>query len=175
MRMAALVHDIGKIAVPAADPRQAARLTESSSSWSRGTPSAAFDMLASIDFGVPVADIVLQHHERLDGSGYPQGLSQAQILLAARVLAVADVVEAMISHRPYRAALSVAPPQRSWPTAPGRVRRRGLRPVPHALRRRGPGTDGVRRRRLGPTLSAPPIGRPSRELVEELPEVLESR
>ena len=65
----------------------------------------AYQILAPIDFGGPVAEIVRQHHERLDGSGYPRGLRGDEILPGARVLAVADVVEAMITHRPYRAAL----------------------------------------------------------------------
>ena len=107
MRLAALVHDIGKIAVPAQILAKPARLTDVEFDLVKEHPRAAYDILAAIDFGGPVAGIVLQHHERLDGSGYPQGLAAAQILLEARVLAVADVVEAMISHRPYRAALSV--------------------------------------------------------------------
>src|SRR5665811_1185235 len=68
-------------------------------------PATGFDILADVDFGRPVAEMVLQHHERLDGSGYPRGLKGANILPEARILAVADVVEAMSSHRPYRAAL----------------------------------------------------------------------
>ena len=70
-------------------------------------PRAAYDILAPIDFGAPVAEIVAQHHERLDGSGYPRGLAGGEILPGARLLAVADVVEAMITHRPYRPALSL--------------------------------------------------------------------
>jgi HD-GYP domain-containing protein (c-di-GMP phosphodiesterase class II) len=66
---------------------------------------AAYDILSQIEFDGPVADIVVQHHERLDGCGYPKGLRGDEILPGARVLAVADVVEAMITHRPYRAAL----------------------------------------------------------------------
>jgi HD-GYP domain-containing protein (c-di-GMP phosphodiesterase class II) len=67
-------------------------------------PSIGYDILKAIEFSCPVADIVLQHHERLDGSGYPQSLKGETILLEARILAVADVVEAMSSHRPYRPA-----------------------------------------------------------------------
>ena len=63
--------------------------------------------MKTIDFPWPIADIVLQHHERLDGSGYPQALLENQILLEAKILAVADVVESMMSHRPYRAALGI--------------------------------------------------------------------
>jgi len=66
---------------------------------------ASYEILKKIEFALPIADIVLQHHERLDGSGYPQGLSGDSILKEARVLTVADVVEAMASHRPYRPAL----------------------------------------------------------------------
>jgi HD-GYP domain-containing protein (c-di-GMP phosphodiesterase class II) len=70
-------------------------------------PQSAYEVLRTIDFPWPVADIVLQHHERVDGSGYPQGLRGDAILMQARILAVADVVEAMSSHRPYRAALGI--------------------------------------------------------------------
>jgi len=70
-------------------------------------PTAGYELLKHIEFPWPVAEIVLQHHERLDGSGYPQGLKGEEILLEARILAVADVVEAMSSHRPYRAALGI--------------------------------------------------------------------
>ena len=66
-----------------------------------------YDILKNIDFDGPVADIVLQHHERLDGSGYPRGLKGEEILLEARILGVADVVEAMASHRPYRPAMGI--------------------------------------------------------------------
>jgi len=68
---------------------------------------AGFDILKDIQFPWPIASMVLQHHERLDGSGYPQGLKGEQILLESRIIAVADVVEAMASHRPYRAALGI--------------------------------------------------------------------
>ena len=68
---------------------------------------AAYEILAPIDFDFPLAEIDVQHHERLDGSGYPAGLSGKEILPEARILAVADVVEAMVSHRPYRAALGL--------------------------------------------------------------------
>jgi HD-GYP domain-containing protein (c-di-GMP phosphodiesterase class II) len=71
----------------------------------RTHPEVAYEILRKIDFPWPVAQAVLQHHERCDGSGYPRGISREKIILEARVLAVADVVEAMSSHRPYRAAL----------------------------------------------------------------------
>jgi HD-GYP domain-containing protein (c-di-GMP phosphodiesterase class II) len=70
-------------------------------------PRVGYDILRGIDFPYPIADIVLQHHERMDGSGYPEGLSGEQILLEARILAVADVVEAMSSQRPFRPALDI--------------------------------------------------------------------
>ena len=105
LRIAALVHDVGKIAVPAEILSKPSRLTETEFALIKGHSQAAYEILAPIDFGGPVAEIVYQHHERLDGSGYPRGLSGDQILPGARLLAVADVVEAMSTHRPYRAAL----------------------------------------------------------------------
>jgi PAS domain S-box-containing protein len=105
LRIAALVHDVGKIAVPAEILSKPSRLTEIEFAFIKGHPAAAYEILAPIDFGGPVAEIVLQHHERLDGSGYPEGLSGDEILPGARLLAIADVVEAMITHRPYRPAL----------------------------------------------------------------------
>jgi HD-GYP domain-containing protein (c-di-GMP phosphodiesterase class II) len=73
----------------------------------RSHPQAGYDILKEIDFPWPVAQIVLQHHERIDGSGYPKGLKGDEILLEAKILAVSDVVEAMSSHRPYRPALGI--------------------------------------------------------------------
>ena len=105
LRTAALVHDIGKIAVPAEILSKPGRLNESEFALIKAHPQAAHAILASISFAGEIAEIVLQHHERLDGSGYPRGLRAGDILPEARVLAVADVVEAMISHRPYRPAL----------------------------------------------------------------------
>ena len=104
--MASQIHDLGKIAVPAEILSKPGRLTEPEFSLIKTHPRAAHDILKDIEFPWPIADIVFQHHERLDGSGYPQGLSGGEILLEARILAVADVVEAMSSHRPYRPALS---------------------------------------------------------------------
>jgi len=102
---AALVHDVGKIAIPAEILSKPARLTETEFELVKAHSQAAYDILSQIDFDGPVADIVVQHHERLDGSGYPRALRGDEILPGARVLAVADVVEAIITHRPYRAAL----------------------------------------------------------------------
>jgi putative nucleotidyltransferase with HDIG domain len=107
LRHAGLIHDIGKIAVPAEILAKPGRLSEVEFNLIKQHPASGFDILEVIDFGRPVAEIVLQHHERLDGSGYPRGLSGEDILPEARILAVADVVEAMSSHRPYRAALGM--------------------------------------------------------------------
>jgi putative nucleotidyltransferase with HDIG domain len=107
LRMAALVHDIGKISVPAGILSKPGRLTEPEFEIIKVHPQVGYDILKGIEFPWPVAEIVLQHHERLDGSGYPQGLKGDEILLEARILGVADVVEAMSSHRPYRPAHSI--------------------------------------------------------------------
>jgi PAS domain S-box-containing protein/putative nucleotidyltransferase with HDIG domain len=107
LRLAGLVHDIGKLTVPAEILNKPSRLTPIEFELIKGHAAAAQAILKPIDFEYPVADIVAQHHERLDGSGYPAGLEAGAILPQARILAVADVVEAMASHRPYRAALGV--------------------------------------------------------------------
>jgi PAS domain S-box-containing protein/putative nucleotidyltransferase with HDIG domain len=107
LRLAALIHDIGKIAVPAEILAKPGRLSEVEFNLIRQHARAGYEILAAIEFGAPVAEIVLQHHERLSGSGYPEGLRGESILLEARVLAVADTVEAMSSHRPYRPALGM--------------------------------------------------------------------
>jgi len=107
LRLAGTIHDIGKIAVPAEILSKPGRLSEIEFSIIQAHPTTGFDILADVDFGSPVAEMVLQHHERLDGSGYPRALKDADILPEARVLAVADVVEAMSSHRPYRPALGM--------------------------------------------------------------------
>ena len=107
IRLAAAVHDIGKISVPAEILSRPGRLGEVEFKLIQAHPTVAYDILSSIDFPWPIADIVLQHHEKLDGSGYPLGLKGEGILVEARILSVADVVEAMSSHRPYRPALGV--------------------------------------------------------------------
>lgn len=107
IRVVGLMHDIGKMSVPAEILTKPTRLTEAEFALIKEHPQVAYDLLKTIDFPWPVADIVLQHHERLDGSGYPKGLKEDEILLEARILAVADVVEAMSSHRPYRPALGI--------------------------------------------------------------------
>jgi PAS domain S-box-containing protein/putative nucleotidyltransferase with HDIG domain len=105
LRLAGLIHDIGKIAVPAEILAKPGRLSEVEFNLIKQHAQSGYDILAAIDFERPVAAMVLQHHERLDGSGYPQGLQSDDILPEAKILAVADVVEAMSSHRPYRPAL----------------------------------------------------------------------
>jgi PAS domain S-box-containing protein/putative nucleotidyltransferase with HDIG domain len=105
VRVAGQVHDVGKIAVPAETLNKPGRLSEVEFAVIKQHAQTGYEILRPIDFPWPVAEVVRQHHERLDGSGYPQGLRGADILLEARILAVADVVEAMASNRPYRAAL----------------------------------------------------------------------
>jgi HD-GYP domain-containing protein (c-di-GMP phosphodiesterase class II) len=107
LRVAGHLHDLGKIALPVEILTKPSLLTEAETLLIRTHVRAGYDILKTIDFPWPVAEIVLQHHERMDGSGYPQGLSGDDILLEARILAVADVVEAMASHRPYRPALGI--------------------------------------------------------------------
>jgi PAS domain S-box-containing protein len=107
LRMAGLIHDLGKINVPAEILSKPGRITEIEFSLIRYHPQICHDILKTIELPWPVAKIVLQHHERLDGSGYPQGLKGDEIIMEARILSVADVVEAMASHRPYRPALGI--------------------------------------------------------------------
>jgi len=102
--MTAILHDIGKISVPAEVLNKPGRLTEIERNMFRTHPQVGHDILKRIDFPWPLAKIVLQHHERMDGSGYPKGLKGDEILLEAKIIGVADVVEAMSSHRPYRPA-----------------------------------------------------------------------
>jgi len=104
LRVAGLMHDIGKLAIPAELLSKPSRLTETEYSLIKGHPETARSILDTVEFPWPIPEIVLQHHERLDGTGYPNGLEGDGILLEARILAVADVVEAMSSHRPYRPA-----------------------------------------------------------------------
>jgi HD-GYP domain-containing protein (c-di-GMP phosphodiesterase class II) len=105
LRMAGIIHDIGKIAMPAEILTKPTRLTRTEFQLIKDHPRVGFDILKTIEFPWPVAHIILQHHERMDGSGYPDGLLGDAILIEARILAVADVVEALSSHRPYRPAL----------------------------------------------------------------------
>jgi putative two-component system response regulator len=105
--MAATVHDLGKISIPAEILAKPGRLTDIEMSIIRIHPQSAYDILKMLDFPWPIAKIVLQHHERIDGSGYPQGLGARDILLEAKIIGVADVVEALCAHRPYRPAQGV--------------------------------------------------------------------
>jgi len=107
IRVAGMLHDIGKIIVPTEILSKPGKLSEAEFSMIRDHPKLAFDILKNIDFDWPIARIVVQHHERMDGSGYPYGILGKDILMEARILAVADVVEAMSSHRPYRPALGI--------------------------------------------------------------------
>jgi len=101
------MHDIGKMAIPAEILSKPSALSATEMSLVQSHPRVAYEILEPTAFPWPVADIVLQHHERIDGSGYPQGLLGEKIMIEARILAVADTVEAMASHRPYRAALGI--------------------------------------------------------------------
>jgi PAS domain S-box-containing protein/putative nucleotidyltransferase with HDIG domain len=107
IRMAGAIHDLGKIYVPAEILSKSGGISELEFTIIKHHPQVAYDILSAIEFPWPLADIVVQHHERLDGSGYPNGTTGRNILLHARILAVADVVEAMASHRPYRPALGM--------------------------------------------------------------------
>jgi PAS domain S-box-containing protein/putative nucleotidyltransferase with HDIG domain len=106
-RVSGMVHDIGKIYVPAEILSKPARLNEMEYRMIKQHPRLSHEILSSIEFPWPVADIVFQHHERMDGSGYPTGISGKDINIEARIIAVADVVEAMASHRPYRPSLGI--------------------------------------------------------------------
>jgi HD-GYP domain-containing protein (c-di-GMP phosphodiesterase class II) len=102
-----MIHDLGKIAVPAEVLSKPTRLADFEFGLIKTHPQVAYDILKEIEFPWPIAQMVYQHHEKMDGSGYPQGLSGEDILLEARIICVADVVEAMASHRPYRPAIGL--------------------------------------------------------------------
>ena len=104
VRMAAQLHDLGKIFIPAEILRKPGKLTPAEMSVIKTHPDTDYRILKRIDFPISIADVVRQHHERMDGSGYPQGLKGEGILLEARILAVADVIEGMVFERPYRVA-----------------------------------------------------------------------
>ncbi len=107
IRIAALLHDLGKAFIPAEILAKPGKLSQAEVSMVKAHPDADYEILKTIDFSCSIADIVHQHHERIDGSGYPKGLKGDDILLESRILAVADVVEAMISNRPYRPAKGI--------------------------------------------------------------------
>jgi PAS domain S-box-containing protein len=107
LRMASTIHDIGKISVPAEILSTPRKLTDIEFKLIKTHSQSGCDILKGIDFPWPVARMVLEHHERMDGSGYPQGVSGDNLLIESRIMAVADVVEAMASHRPYRPGLGI--------------------------------------------------------------------
>ncbi|HYH05014.1 MAG TPA: HD domain-containing phosphohydrolase [Bacillota bacterium] len=107
IRLASMIHDIGKIGIPAEILSKPGRISDLEFELIKTHSQVGYEVLKSIDFSWPIADVVLQHHERLDGSGYPKGLSGENILLEAKIISVADVVEAMSTHRPYRPALGI--------------------------------------------------------------------
>lgn len=107
IHVAGRIHDIGKISIPAEILSKPGKLSENEFPIIRTHPRVGYEIVAGIEFSWPIAQVILQHHERVNGSGYPQGLSGEEILLEARILSVADVVEAMASHRPYRPGLGI--------------------------------------------------------------------
>lgn len=107
LHVAGSLHDLGKIAVPLEILSKPGKLTELEFALLKTHPQVTYDILKPLQFPESITQIMLQHHERLDGSGYPRGLRGRAILREARILAVADVVEAMCTHRPYRPALGL--------------------------------------------------------------------
>jgi len=107
LKFAGIIHDIGKISVPSDILSKPGKITSMEFEVIKHHSQVGFELLSTIEFPWPISKIVHQHHERMDGTGYPSGLSGDEILLESRILAVADVVEAMTSHRPYRAALGI--------------------------------------------------------------------
>lgn len=107
LRLSATIHDLGKIYVPAEILNRPGKLTVPEFEIIKSHSQVGYDIVKGINFPWEIAQVILQHHERLDGSGYPNGLKGDEILLEAQILCVADTVEAMSSHRPYRPALSI--------------------------------------------------------------------
>jgi HD-GYP domain-containing protein (c-di-GMP phosphodiesterase class II) len=107
IRMAASIHDLGKISIPAEILSKPTKLSELEFSLIKTHAERGFVMLKDVESPWPLAEIVYQHHERMDGSGYPRNLKGEEILIEARILMLADVVEAMASHRPYRPGLGI--------------------------------------------------------------------
>lgn len=107
IRLAGIIHDIGKVSVPAGILGKTSKLTDMEFDLIKVHSQSGYNILKEAELPYPIAETVLQHHERLDGSGYPQGLENKQILLESKIIAVADVTEAMASHRPYRPALGI--------------------------------------------------------------------
>jgi PAS domain S-box-containing protein/putative nucleotidyltransferase with HDIG domain len=107
IRISSLVHDIGKISIPSEILNKPSKLNEIEYNLVKNHPQLGYEILKDISFTFPIAEIVLQHHEKIDGSGYPRGLKGEEIIIEARIICVADVYEAMASHRPYRPALGI--------------------------------------------------------------------
>ena len=105
--MASIIHDLGKISVPAEILSMPRKLSDIEFNLVKTHARSGYEILKDIDFPWPIAEIILQHHERMNGSGYPRGLKGGELLLEAKILMVADVVESMISYRPYRPALAL--------------------------------------------------------------------
>jgi len=104
VRVAAVIHDIGKVSVPAEILSKPGKLTQNEFELIKDHAETGYDILKDVEFPWPIAEMIRQHHERLDGSGYPRGLKGDDTLIEARVIALADVVEAIASHRPFRPA-----------------------------------------------------------------------
>ena len=107
IQRAGMIHDVGKVSVPAEILNKPGRLSDLEFALVKAHPRTGYEILEGVRFELPIAEVVLQHHERMNGSGYPRGLRGDEIMLEARILGVADVVEAMASHRPYRPALGL--------------------------------------------------------------------
>lgn len=107
IRVAGVLHDIGKIHIPAELLNKPGRLTDLEMNLIKTHPQGGYEVLKTVDYPWPVAEVVLQHHEHFNGKGYPEGLRGNSIRLEARIIHVADTVEAMSSHRPYRPALGM--------------------------------------------------------------------
>jgi HD-GYP domain-containing protein (c-di-GMP phosphodiesterase class II) len=107
IRMAAAIHDLGEISIPVEILSKPIKLTNIEFNLIKIHSQSGYDILKDIDFPWPVARIVLEHHERMNGSGYPNGLTGDNILMESRILSVADVVEAIASYHPYRPALGI--------------------------------------------------------------------
>ena len=107
VRVMGLLHDVGKIIIPAEVLTKPSSLTDYEFSFIKAHPQAGYEILKGIEFPWPVASAVYQHHERINGSGYPLALTGDDIIIEARIIAVADVIESMASHRPYRPSLGI--------------------------------------------------------------------
>lgn len=107
IRMSSIIHDIGKISIPAEILSKPGKLSDIEFNMMKTHPQTGYDILRNIEFPWDVAEIIYQHHEKIDGSGYPRGLKNDEIMMEAKIITVADIVEAMASHRPYRPALGI--------------------------------------------------------------------